>query len=421
MGTVPTQHPLQPINAGDRLESLDILRGFALLGIALMNVEFFTSPLVARGDGIDPAARGLDWLADAFVYVFVTGKFWSLFALLFGMGFAVMQQRAEAVGRPFTPVYLRRTLGLLAIGLVHACLVWSGDILVTYALAALLLLACFSRASTQGLWAWGGALYYAIVGLAAASALMFSGMEALGIDMATGPEADLMVGQLAFRDEEVATYGTGSYAAANAFRLRFMIGNLDETIFFLPMALGVFAFGAWLVRSGVMMDPSAQRRLFRGFVLIAAPLGLALTLASVAIDPAPDLATGMAARPMWAATLQMAGAPLLMLGYVGLLVLVLQHGAGWLAVLAPAGRMALTLYLMQSVIGTLVFYGYGLGMWGQVSRAWQVSGVLVVFALQVALSHWWMARFRFGPLEWAWRSFTYLDVPPMRRHAHRSP
>ncbi|QDH69591.1 DUF418 domain-containing protein [Marilutibacter alkalisoli] len=403
---------LQPTGANERLGSLDVLRGFALFGIALMNVEFFTSPLVARGDGIDPAASGLDWLADAFVYVFVTGKFWALFALLFGMGFAVMQQRAEAAGRPFAPVYLRRSLGLLAIGFGHAWLLWAGDILLAYSLAALLLLACFARAPTRGLWAWGGGLYYGIVGMVAASALLLGAMEALGVAM---DEQVVDAGRLAFREEEIATYSAGSYAAATAFRLRFLLDVFGEMLFFLPMALGVFAFGAWLVRCGVMADPEAHRRLFRGFAFIAWPTGLMLTLISVAIDPAPDLLSEALARPMWASTLQMAGAPLMMLGYFGAFMLFLQRGARWPGVLAPAGRMALTLYLMQSVIGTLVFYGYGLGLWGQVGRTTQILGVVVVFAVQVALAHAWMARFRFGPVEWLWRGLTYLRLPPMWR------
>jgi len=117
---------------------------------------------------------------------------------------------------------------------------------------------------------------------------------------------------------------------------------------------------------------------------------------------------------MMAMTLHMAGSPLMALAFVGIVVLALQRGAAWLRAVAPAGRMALTNYLAQSVIGTLLFYGYGLGLWGGVSRAWQVLGVVVVFALQVALSRWWLSRFRYGPMEWLWRAFTYLQWPPMR-------
>src|SRR5690606_38682382 len=126
--------------ASERIDSLDVLHGLALLDIALMNVEYFSAPLVGMAQGIDPAQRGLDWLADAFVDVFVRGKFWTLFSLLFGMGFAIMLDRARRAGRSFMPLYLRRTFGLLLIGLAHAWLIWAGDILVAYAVTAFALL-----------------------------------------------------------------------------------------------------------------------------------------------------------------------------------------------------------------------------------------------------------------------------------------
>ncbi|MCF7221175.1 DUF418 domain-containing protein [Marilutibacter chinensis] len=419
MGAGPrTRQDWVPLAGRERIAALDVLRGLALLGIALMNVEWFSAPLVARVDGIDPAASGLDLWLDAASYVLVSGKFWVLFALLFGMGFAVMQARAQEAGRAFAPFYLRRTFALLAIGVVHACLIWSGDILVAYALAALLMLACFSRAPVRGLWAWGGALYYAIAGVVALFALLLALFG--GTVDGAGDQAEV-ARQLALQRDEVVAYTGDSYLAATAFRIRFLLVSLGDTLFFLPMALGVFVFGAWLVRSGAVADADGHRRLFRSFSWGAAPLGLALTLVGVAIDPAPDLVSGAGARPMAAAAFQLAGAPLLSLGYLGWVVLALQRGGRWLRLLAPAGRMALTLYLMQSAVGTLVFYGYGFGLWGQVGRSAQVAGVLVVFVLQLVIAHAWMARFRFGPVEWLWRGLTYRALPPLRRSSGSSP
>jgi uncharacterized protein len=126
-----------------------------------------------------------------------------------------------------------------------------------------------------------------------------------------------------------------------------------------------------------------------------------------------DMAAGAAMA------LTMAGSLLMCLGYVAWLLRGLQspRWAGTLGLLAPAGRMALTNYLAQSIVCTLVFYGYGLGYFEQLSRAWQVPFVLALFALQVAFSHWWLGRFRFGPAEWLWRTATYGRLPPMRRPA----
>ncbi|WP_425513259.1 DUF418 domain-containing protein, partial [Xanthomonas fragariae] len=135
-----TQRDLLPIATTERIFVLDVLRGFALLGILLMNIEAFVGPLDLASTGVEPHWHGADRIADALVYVLVQGKFHTLFSLLFGMGFAVMAQRAEQAGRAFFGMYLRRTAGLLVIGLAHALLIWSGDILVAYALLALLLL-----------------------------------------------------------------------------------------------------------------------------------------------------------------------------------------------------------------------------------------------------------------------------------------
>ncbi|WP_223250114.1 DUF418 domain-containing protein [Marilutibacter maris] len=403
-----------PLTRQERIATLDVLRGLALLGIALMNVEWFSLPLVARVDGIDPAASGIDLWLDAAIYILVSGKFWVLFSLLFGMGFAVMRARAQAAGRAFAPFYLRRTAGLLAIGLVHACLIWAGDILVSYALAAFVLLACLQWIAPARLWLWGAGLYYSVV--------VLLGLMALTVALAGGGDADPagQAMQVALRDREVAAYSAGSYAAATLFRIRFLLDSLGDMLFFLPMALGVFLFGAWLVGSGAMSgagDATAHSRLFRGFVRAAAPVGLALTLAGVAIDPAPDLASDLDAAALLAMTLQAAGAPLLSLGYLGWVVLAMRRDGRWLRMLAPAGRMALSLYLMQSLIGTWVFYGYGLGLWGEVGRGAQVAGVLAVFAAQLVIAYLWMARFRFGPVEWLWRGLSYRALPPLRRPA----
>ena len=406
-----TTTTLTPVSASERIDNLDVLRGLALLGIALMNVEYFTAPLADMASGIAPDARGLDWLADAFVYVFVRGKFWTLFSLLFGMGFAVMLGRAAAAGRGFVPMYLRRTFGLLLIGLVHALLVWSGDILVSYALTALVLLLLFRNTPTERLWKWGGGIWAVMIGLM----LFFTAMMTMG-DGTQDPNASKAAAEAAdLRAAEVAAYSAGSYAAATAVRVRTFLHMLGFNVFLVPMVLGMFLVGAWLVRSGAMAQPSGHRRLFVWMGWIGGVAGLALTVASVAIDPNPGGTDQSSPATMLAMTLHMAGSPLLSLGYIAIVVLALERGASWLRTLAPAGRMALTNYLAQSMAGTLVFYGYGLGLWGEVSRAWQVVGVAVFFALQVVLSRWWLSRFRYGPLEWTWRAFTYWQLPPMRR------
>jgi uncharacterized membrane protein YeiB len=149
MSTMPPPLDLAPITATERMQVMDVLRGFALLGILLMNIEGMVGPLLQAGTGLDPSLAGADRWADAAIYLFVQGKFFTLFSLLFGMGFAVMAERARSRSQDFTSLYLRRSLMLLGIGIVHALLIWSGDILAAYALLSLLLLARPGRRSPQ--------------------------------------------------------------------------------------------------------------------------------------------------------------------------------------------------------------------------------------------------------------------------------
>ena len=135
----------------ERIELLDAIRGFALLGILLMNLEVFTGPLIGAMTGIDSQLQGIDRWADGFIYIFVQGKFWTLFALLFGIGFAVMFESAKRQSSDFFSIYMRRLFTLLVIGLIHLLLIWEGDILFSYALAGFVLLWLLKSGTTSSL------------------------------------------------------------------------------------------------------------------------------------------------------------------------------------------------------------------------------------------------------------------------------
>lgn len=391
----------QPVAADERIVTLDVLRGFALFGILLMNIEAFSGPLDLSFTGIDPHWQGLDYWADAFVYVFVQGKFFTLFSLLFGAGFAVMAQRASQAGREFNNFYLRRSLALLLIGLAHALLLWSGDILVAYALLSLVLLA-FREAPRSWLPALGTSAY-----LGAALLMLL-----LGAIMSLVP-ADALAPQVAAAQASIEAqrqaYGQGSYALAVVQRLRDFGTSLGALLLVGPQVLGMFLIGAWFARSGAIAEPGSYPRLWAGLRWLSLPCGLLVMLCSVWI--LPYLAPGhFDLRSASAYALTSVAGLLMCLGY-------LAWGVRWshlLRCLAPAGRMALSNYLGQSLICTLVFYGYGLGWFEQMGRAWQLLFALGVFVLQVLLSHLWLRWFRYGPVEWLWRAVTYLQLPPMR-------
>jgi uncharacterized protein len=324
-----------------------------------------------------------------------------------------MRDRASAAGRPFAAMYLRRTLWLALFGALHIVFIWVGDILLAYAITAVLLLMfAWLRGTAAGV--VGALLYVAMAGL---WVLMGVGLTVMPESMMAPVRADLL-GLVAEAERAATVYREGGFVEITRQRLedfRFLFTGAIP--FQIPMMLGVFLIGRWLVGTGRLADPVAHRGFFvklavGGFVLGALGVGASLTLGSQF-----DLVEGVAASTLAMGLMAFGNLPLA-LGYLALVVL-LATGP-WrapLGLLAPAGRMALTNYLLQSIVGTLVFYGYGLGLWGEIGRSGQVAIVLVVFAVQVALSHWWLARFRFGPMEWLWRAGTYLQWPPMRRAA----
>lgn len=474
----------RPLAIRERIQTLDVIRGFALLGIALMNVEFFNRPIGDLDAGMPAGVVGIDYWAGWFVHVFVRGKFWTMFSLLFGMGFAVMLTRAEQAGRGFFAPYLRRTLALALFGTLHFIFLWTGDILFSYAAGAMLLMLVFYAKPRILLWlgvlllalaaAFGAAGSFGhelpwqpmlgfgipllLFGVVAYSLRRWplSGLRGAGLALYLIPALAMTIGGAAMigqppqaeqdrlaqveaktpeqkkalaesleqraeqrkehaRDiaDETRLMSTGSYADATAWRAQSFVKHLGQTVGFAVIVLGLFLLGAWFIRSGVMTDPAAHLGLFRKMAWIGIPLGIGLSLAGAGItmthvrgqnDGAFQLASGLAFLGSLPASL----------GYLGALV-VLFHGRwrNWLAPLAPVGRMALSNYILQSLLGTLFFYGYGLGQWG-LPRIQQVVYVLVVFAMQVLLSRWWLAAFRFGPLEWAWRWITYGKRPAMR-------
>ncbi|AIC10612.1 membrane protein [Xylella fastidiosa subsp. sandyi Ann-1] len=404
--------PLLPIAQSERIAILDILRGCALLGILLMNIECFVGPLDAGTTGIDPQLTGMDRIADALIYVLIQGKFYTLFSLLFGMGFAVMSKRAADVGRAFMPFYLRRSLGLLTIGLIHAVLIWSGDILVLYALMSLPLLMS-RRLPTAALPLTGLLLYLIpvalmsiycwadfIVSTSSNSANIKSWQEVLAQN---GTETAQVI------REQRHAYGAGSYVQATVQRLHDVKNGLESLIINGVHVLGMFLLGTWFVRSGAILQPERYTRLFAWLRWGAWPLGLTAMLLSVHLASWQDV-TRVDPRAFSAFALSMIAGLLMCLGYLAWGI----RAAFALTWAAPAGRMALSNYLLQSMVCTLIFYGYGLGFFERLPRVWQLPFAIALFTFQVALSRWWLQRFRFGPCEWLWRSFTYLRWEPLR-------
>lgn len=458
---------LAPVAAHERIAALDIIRGFALFGIFLMNVEWFTRPISELGRGIDPSLGGVDYAVSWLVYVLVQGKFWTLFSLLFGIGFAVMLGRAEARDSAFVRPYLRRILGLLLFGVLHFILIWTGDILHNYAITALALLLIVSRSwkgwllvlasmvavglalkleampmlivftvlvgvlmyflnrgSLARYYKWGVTLYSLmfVLGIIGAGVMTaFPQLKPTEKPEQVAQWQERMQERAKERIEEIRIDSRGTYLESVRYRANKFAEDMPQAASLSFMALPMFLIGFWFVRAGVVGNLRGHAPLFKRLAAWTLPIGLAMTVLSAWLIPSfpADGAGGRDPLRIFAGSFFQLGALLLCLGYFAGLVLVLNTrvGARWLSPLAHAGRMALTNYIGASLIGTWFFFGYGLGYWGQLSRPGQMLFVGVVFALQLAFSWLWLRRFRYGPLEWAWRAITYWQLPPMRRRA----
>ncbi len=391
-----------------RIEVLDVLRGFALLGIFLMNIEYFNRPFQEFGLGIPEGTAGWDYAVARLTEIFVTGKFWVLFSMLFGMGFVVMQTQAQLDGRPFTAIYLRRTGALLIFGLLHIALLWSGDILHSYALVAFVLMWLPMTSVRASIWI-GTAMYTAPAFLSLMMGIVMSFAPKEALEKMTAHSAE----NAQSAAEVAKIYSNGSYLDTVQQRGVDFLHLLTFEPFVFISAFGVFLLGAAIMRSGRLLDLKANRAFFLKAMLYCGVLAIAfIGLANVFHGHGAMEPQGMIEQ-----ALMMMGNLPLSLFYLNTIAFAMSHIAGskMLGLLAPAGKMALTNYLMQSLIGSLVFYGYGLGFWKQWGRADLALFVVSVFIAQIIFSHVWLRYFRYGPMEWLWRALTYWSLPEMRR------
>lgn len=396
--------PAHAVPVRERHDLIDALRGFALGGVLMVNLASFTLyeflPDPARA--ALPTAR-FDTLALQTMELVVNVKFITLFSLLFGLGFSLQMERAQASGG--LARFVRRLLILLAIGALHSWFVWWGDILLTYAAVGLLLV-CFRRAPDWMLLACGLALALVV------PPVLAPWMRELLSAWPKPPEAYADALQ-AFASSSTSTALQGNLAMAGWAR----VSNWALVCF----VLGRFLLGYWAGRRGLFQRPAQHRALIARLFWAGLATGIAMTVLQFTQAGLREQYPWLDSEPSRFCIRMLLRAGPLALGIAyaaGFALLFLRPGwQAWLRTLAPMGRMALTHYLSQSVLGIAIFYGIGLGIgprWGV--AGWLAAWVLI-YGAQVAISHWWLAHFRFGPAEWGWRSLTYGRRQPMRLRA----
>ncbi|MBX3359221.1 MAG: DUF418 domain-containing protein [Phycisphaeraceae bacterium] len=439
--------PPAPVRESARLGAVDTLRGVAVLGILAMNIVAYALPGAAY---LNPLAESLVPYAGPFTganyavwlvcHIVFDQKMMAIFSMLFGAGLVLMNDRiaAREPGTPrraarFAGLYYRRLMWLLLIGMLHAYLLWYGDILVAYALCGLLLY------TFRGVRPW---ILITIGVLVVLVAVPINVLMGLGLghvqhiaDDARAAEAagraitsqqQQMIQSLSGWENGANPDTAAVHAEVAALRgsyLDVLRHNAMSSLFMQTFIMAIFTFwrccGLMLIGMGLMrLGVLSASRSNRFYVTLAAAgylAGLPLTILSIIItlrSPGDPMWTMAAVWP-----LSGIGGIGVALGHVGVVMLICRAGVlpGVMGRLAAVGRMAFTNYLTQSLICCLIFYGWGLGYFGSVERAPLMLIVVGIWILQLLWSPWWLARFRFGPFEWLWRSLTYLTLQPMLR------
>ncbi|MDE4086138.1 DUF418 domain-containing protein [Planococcus maritimus] len=378
---------LQPISLHERVDAIDLMRGFSLFGILLINMLAFHTPL----SYIDPY-KWFSGTMDQTIFIgldiFVQASFYPLFAMLFGYGLMMQFLRAQGQSQPFIPVAVKRLLILLGFGIIHAFFIWYGDILITYALMGLLLIGMLSLPAN---WLLGlGVLIYTLPHLMF-TAIMFISVMA---------DPNIYIGYQE-AEQSIAAYGSGSFAEIFSRRLTdwYYGNNPFSFIIYVVTILPLMMVGAAAAKWRMIEQVAIKKKTW--IVLAAGSLIVGLLLKSTPYIFDKNYA--------YQYVQEMFGGPLVSIGYAAIIAL-LSLNKSFMKALSPlikAGRMSMTVYLMQSIIATSIFYSFGLGLYGQVDL---LTGTLIavgIFIVQLIFAELWFSKFKRGPVEMIWRRWTY--------------
>jgi len=402
---------VSPVSTQSRIQSLDVLRGFAILGILIMNIQSFSMPEAAY---LNPMAYGDFSAINKWVWIlshtFAAHKFMSIFSMLFGAGIFLMTSKIESQGRHPAGFHYRRIFWLLVIGLIHAYGFWYGDILVGYAMCGILVF--LFRKMKPG--------WLILIGILSMSV-------GFGIYMFFGTTMDFWPPEAlestrsfwlpAIEDiqKEVHAY-RGTWM--DAFHQRYPMALFMESMVFLVNYSwhtgGLMLIGMGLFKWGIL-SAAKSNRFYLLHMAVAFILGFGLVILGLRYNFSHDWAFEYSMYQ--GAQFNYWGSLFVAYGYVCLVMLLIKSKflKGCKTSLALVGRSALSNYLFQTLVCTTLFYGYGFGLFGRVSRASSLFIIVIIWALQIMLTHIWMHHFKFGPVEWLWRSLTYWKRQPLQK------
>ena len=393
----------QPIDLKNRIHTLDLLRGFAVLGILIMNITSFSQISIAyMNPKIGGGLEGYNQYFHAFNYIFADTRFMSIFSILFGAGVVLFTQRIEAKGKRVNALHYKRMFWLLIFGLIHAYFIWAGDILVTYAICGILVF-FFRKKSIQKLFILAVILFLVPISF---NFMTYYGMPAVELEST-----------FAFFDpsaEEIASQTKamrGSYLKQMPLRVddAIQIQTIGFIIEMFWRSCAMMFLGMILYRKGIL---SAEKSTvyYKKFMWVGFIPGLILS--GIGLSQSYDFEWNAAYIMNIGANYKFVSGLFMALGYIGLVIWCYKKGIlkKFQNRLQATGRMAFTNYIGMSVICTLIFNGHGLGLFGMFDRLQQFLIVISVWVLILILSPLVLKNYRFGPLEWLWRKLTYFSL-----------
>lgn len=399
---------LRPISTSERIVFLDVLRGFALFGILLVNIDFFAHPfqkiLMPIPESVTGVNRAVAWL----IKFAGEGKFYTIFSILFAYGFTIMMMRTEAHQVKFVPIILRRYIFLLLLGLIHAFFFWVGDILALYAILGFFLI-IFRNAKPKTLVIW--IIILLIV------PILFTLLGALSIEIGKSiPEIRQQLDSSFSEQEEFyreqierayLVYPSGNFWEITKQRVYDMGFMAFSLIFIGPNVFAMFLVGLYLGKKRFFENIENNINILKKLLLIGLVIGVGCSFMYATLIL--DLQRFLPTLDLFIASLfQMIGTPAMSLLYISVFSILYFKNKNMLNFFAAPGRMALTLYLMQTIICTIIFYGYGFGQFGKISKLDGLILAILIYLLQLIVANLWFKKFEFGPAEWLWRKFTYL-------------
>lgn len=401
---------ITPTLPSERYQSLDLLRGIAVLGILIMNIQSFSMIQAAY---INPTAYGDFEGVNRWVWIlsniFGDQKFMTIFSILFGAGFILLTQRAEVKGVNAAGLHYRRTFWLLILGLAHAHLLWHGDILVPYALCAFFVF-LFRKKTAKALFTIGMIFISvsSIIYLLAGWSMQFWSPEQIQEVMVSWkPNPEIVA-------KEISDFRGGWFEQLNQ---RVPTAFLYETSLFLIWSFwragGLMLVGMAFFKWNILTGERNREFYFKGLI-ICLIAGLTIIIFGLVKNFQQNFR--MEYSFFLGSQFNYWGSLLLSFAYICLIMILSksQSNNRLLKPIAGVGRTAFSNYILQTIICTTLFYGHGFGLFGSVERGTQILIMIGIWIFQIVITNIWLRYFRFGPLEWLWRSLTYWKYQPMR-------